>query len=75
MKNRQTRYQSVIGIVLALVLFYILTIPVVIVASMLNNRQQTVPDDESMDIDFSLCPLCNQPTGFIAKPPTIRDDY
>jgi hypothetical protein len=72
MKNRQARYQSVIGIVLAMTFFCVITLAVVIVASML--RQQNVPDDESMGIDFSLCPLCDQPTGFITKPPTIRDD-
>jgi hypothetical protein len=60
---------------MALAFFCVITLVVVIVASILSKRQQPVPDDESMNIDFNLCPLCDQPTGFIVKPPTIRDDY
>ena len=75
MKNRQTRYQSVTGIALAVAFFCVISLAVVIVATLIGKSQEPVPEDESMDIDFSLCPLCNQPTGFILKPPTIRDDY
>lgn len=76
MKNRQTRYQSVTGIAIAFAI--LCTVSIVAIACillLLTRAPEPESEDGSMNIDFSLCPLCNQPTGFILKPPTIRDDY
>jgi len=72
MKNRQTRYQSAIGMVLAAAFFLAVCSVIVIIMGVLDRKQPS--EDEGMEIDFSLCPLCHQPTGFISKPPTIRYD-
>ena len=58
---------------MAVALFLLLTLAIIAVSTVLyRSEEEPVPEDSLMDADLSMCPLCDQPTGFMAKPPTIR---